>query len=574
MRLDQGKGSRKMVLMGGKTRKNQGSLTIYLQLIVVSLALFFWALRPLDLVVGSYGVKQKEIYINVAAHREVREVYDDLLKATSFGESLLYNDNLTGRIVWNEAQFMESLINMYEVTKDRQYLEIFVEHADHVLQMRDDHAGRTDYAGRLRPGWQTGAYYTLGVPVITPDEQGHPSLEIQGIHRAGNNYTVVEIAEEDGGYFTLLVRNNFRRSEPLEVRFEGLTLENVEEKVNTNLSPNSWIHIRVVGSAPPSSGVWALKETYRMVIHELHTPIIGIPFLRFADLVFRSPELVIYRPKAEKYVQAFEESFRDYANSWREDTEGGYFVFEPGGKFWASGLPVPYNGLSANGRFLLWLYRVTGNTDYLQKAAALAQKVRAGMTFLPDGTMTMPYWIKESLPYTGWEDRNSDPVNGLYVRADPDRATEDVSHFSLTLRFMVEAWQMGVVFQDDDLKAVARTFVERLWKPSNAKVEELCDSDWRKGFFLAHNLDGNGRAYDYAIATFVLLSRWEPTMLARALKVYKARYKDVDCIDIDYLYGEVMLGWSVLALKTIGYRIYLPLLLRSWGLSYLLGRLP
>ncbi|MGB9774874.1 MAG: hypothetical protein ACPL4I_12825, partial [Bacteroidota bacterium] len=439
----------------------------------------------------------------------------------------------------------------YDLTKDARYLEIFVEHADSVLQVRDDRAGRPDYAGRLRPGWQAGAYYTLGVPVIIPDEQGRPALEIQGIHRAGNDHTVVEITQEDGGHFTLRVRNDFRRSEPLEVKFGDLTLETVEKVVNANLSPNNWVRVRVVGSAPPASGVWPLKETYWMVIHELHTPIIGIPFLRFADLVFRSSGLATYQSKAEKYVQAFEQSFRDYASSWREDAEGGYFVFEPGGKFWASGLPLPYNGLSADGRFLLWLYRVTGNIDYLERAAAVARKVRAGITFLPDGTMTMPYWIKDTLPYTGWENRDSDPVNGLFSRSDPDRGTEDVSHFSLTLRFMVEAWQMGVVFQADDLKAVARAFNQRLWKPSNAKTEELCNPDWRSGFFLAHNLDGNGRAYDYAIATFALLSHWEPMILYRALEVYRARYKDVGCLDIDYLYGEVMLGWSILALKGV-----------------------
>jgi len=480
---------------------------------------------------------------------EPQEVYDELLRATSFGKSLLYNDNLIGRIVWNEAQFMESLLNMYEATKNRQYLDIFVEHADHVLQMRDDHAGRPDYAGRLRPGWQAGGYYTLGVPVIIPDEQGRPSIEVQGIHRAGNNHTTVEISHEEGGRFTLLIRNDFRRSTPLEVKFEGLTFDTVEEIVNANLSPDSWVRVRVVGSAPPASGVWPLKETYRMVIHELHTPIIGVPFLKFADLVFRNPELAIYQPKAEKYVQAFEESFRDYANSWREDSEGGYFVFEPGGKLWVSGLPVPYNGLSANGRFLLWLWRVTGNADYLRKATALARKVRAGITFLPDGTMTMPYWVKESLPYTGWEDRHGGPVSGLYTRFDSDRATEDVSHFTLTLRFVVEAYHMGVIFQEEDLRAIARTFVKRLWKPLNAKNEELCDSDWRKGFFLAHNLDGKSRAYDYAIATFALLSRWEPAILTRALEVYESRYKDVRCLDIDYLYGDVMLGWSILALQ-------------------------
>ncbi|MBC7344230.1 MAG: hypothetical protein H5U03_02165, partial [Clostridia bacterium] len=380
---------------------------------------------------GLQGCRHSPTTVETMSFQEAREVYDALLEATSFGDALLYNDNLTGRIVWNEAQFMESLVNMYELTKDSRYLELFIKHADHVLRMRDDRAGRADYAGRLRPGWQTGGHYTLGVPVIIPDEQGELALEVQGIHRSGNDHTVIEIVWEGGGRFTLIVRNDFRRAKPLEVRFEGLTMETAEAVVNRDLSPDSWIRIRVLANSLPLQGNYALTETYRMVLHELHTPIIGIPFLRFADLVFREPALSAYQSLAQDYVKAFEESFRDYQNSWREDAAGGYFVFEPNGKFWASGLPVPYNGLSANGRFLLWLWRVTGNADYLEKAAALARKVRAGITFLSDGTMTMPYWVKGSLHYTGWEGMSADPVNGLYTRCEPDPATEDVSHFSL-----------------------------------------------------------------------------------------------------------------------------------------------
>jgi hypothetical protein len=116
---------------------------------------------------------------------------------------------------------------------------------------------------------------------------------------------------------------------------------------------------------------------------------------------------------------------------------------------------------------------------------------------------------------------------------------------------MVEAWQAGLVFQDNDLKVVSRTFSTKIWKPSRAKSDELCDPDWRKGFYLAHNLDGKSQAYDYAIATFVLLSRWEPSILNRGLEVYRARYKYVQCIDVDYLYGEIMLGWSIIALRSL-----------------------
>jgi len=466
-----------------------------------------------------------------SSYEKAKKVYDDLLNSTGSGDALLYSDNLNGRIVWNEVYFMESLLNMYEATSDPRYLDIYIKHADHVLSIRDDHAGRLDYAGRLRPGWQMASYYTLGVPVIIPDKEGNPSLEVQAVHRAGNDHTLVEILPYEGQQFTIVVRNDFRRSEPLEVVFEDLTIETVENVVNANLTPDSWIRVRVIGKAPPVWGIWQLNETYRMVLHELHTPIIGTPFLRFSDIVFREKSLAKYMQKAEEYVHAFEESARDYESSWRQDQDGGFFIFEPGGKYWASGLEVPYNALSANGRFFLLLYRTTGDLRYLEKAHALARKVRAGMVFHPDGTMTMSYWVVGSLPYTGWKNRTVDTVNGLYPECAPDQATEDVSHFTLTLRFMVEAWQMGVVFEDEDLKAVARTFSERLWKPTPAAADELCDPDWRKGFYLAHNLDGNSHAYDYAAATFALLSHWDATILNRAFEVYTSRYCDITCVD-------------------------------------------
>lgn len=331
------------------------------------------------------------------------------------------------------------------------------------------------------------------------------------------------------------------------VTFENLSLETAEKVINANLTPASLIRVRAIGDSPPAQGIWQLNETYRMVLHELHTPIIGTPFLRFSDLVFRDNRLASYRHKAYEYVHAFEESARDYESSWRQDRDGGFFIFEPGGKYWASGLEVPYNALSANGRFFLLLYRTTGDVRYLERANALARKVRAGLIFHPDGTMTMSYWVKDSLPYTGWKNRTSDPVNGLYPECAPDPATEDVSHFMLTLRFMVEAWYMGVVFEEEDLEGVARTFTEHLWKPSAVVADELCDPDWRKGFYLAHNLDGKSHAYDYAAATFTLLSRWDATILNHAFEVYRSRYSNISCIDNDYLYGEVMLGWSVLA---------------------------
>lgn len=63
--------------------------------------------------------------------QEPLKIYNMLLEETSLGDDILYDNNLTGRIVWNEVPFMESLINVYELTREKRYIELFVKHADH-----------------------------------------------------------------------------------------------------------------------------------------------------------------------------------------------------------------------------------------------------------------------------------------------------------------------------------------------------------------------------------------------------------------------------------------------------------
>ena len=139
-------------------------------------------------------------------------IYRQLLAASDGGQRFLYDDNHTGRIVWNQQYFLESLVNMYKATGQTHYLDLFVQQADHVLARRDDRAERKDYSGRSRPGWLSGAYYTLGIPVIILDEQAKPSLRVQAIRRGGNNHTTVEI-QRRGDRFDLIVKNDFRREE-------------------------------------------------------------------------------------------------------------------------------------------------------------------------------------------------------------------------------------------------------------------------------------------------------------------------------------------------------------------------
>jgi hypothetical protein len=192
---------------------------------------------------------------------------------------------------------MESLINMYEVTGDKKYIDIFVKHADHVMEIRDDSACRWDFMGKVRPGWQTGAYYTLGIPKIIPDVEGFPSIEIQAVHRTGNGNTSVEVISGRSDEFTVIIRNDFRKKSHVIQKYEHLNMRTVEEDINSFLSPEDWIRIKKYGSKPPAPGIYYLKETYRMVLHELHTPLIGVPFLRFAALVFEKNNCNVTRQR-------------------------------------------------------------------------------------------------------------------------------------------------------------------------------------------------------------------------------------------------------------------------------------
>lgn len=82
-------------------------------------------------------------------------IYKSFLTFTNNGSSFLYEDNLYGRIAWNQQYFMESLIYMYEVTGAAYYLDLFTQQADYVFALRADKTGHRDFSNQSRPGWLT-----------------------------------------------------------------------------------------------------------------------------------------------------------------------------------------------------------------------------------------------------------------------------------------------------------------------------------------------------------------------------------------------------------------------------------
>lgn len=505
-----------------------------------------WSARVIFLIVALavlylYGSRAWETHSLEMGSSESTNVWIDqynfLLTYALNNVLFRYQDNFTGRIVWNSAYFLDSLLNMFELTRDVFYLEIFVQFAQNVLAVRDDLAGRPDFAGRLRPGWQVNAYYTLGRPYVLQDVEGRPTLLVQAIRTGGNNYTTVYIQKSQGASFNLELRNSFRRNAPLIIRYDDLTMENVEHVVNANLSPRSLIRVQRLGSRPPQEGEYALKDTYAAVLHGIHTPAINIPFVRFAVLV-RKYGLGQYYSIANEYLIRAQESFMDYQHLWREEKDSGYYIFDPQVPFWSAGFPVPYNALGLHGRFLLWLYMATKAPEYQRKTEALLSKIQTGITITPQGILRMPYWYGR--PFQGWSTPEQGPAHRLYAQGPAFKASEDVSHFSLTLQFLFDAYDFDLFHDEQLLQAAAKTFVQVLVKPE-------CPLEG-PGKFLAHSLEGKGCIAGYPAGIFVRLAKFDPAIWDLAVDIYQAAYASPENIDPDYEYGYVLLGWSWIAL--------------------------
>ncbi|MEK0337533.1 MAG: hypothetical protein QQN41_08890, partial [Nitrosopumilus sp.] len=73
---------------------------------------------------------------NVLAHSNTRyhqyyleskNIYNTILNSWNDGSALKDINNIAGGIVWGEAYILESLLEMYEATKDTSYLAIFID---------------------------------------------------------------------------------------------------------------------------------------------------------------------------------------------------------------------------------------------------------------------------------------------------------------------------------------------------------------------------------------------------------------------------------------------------------------
>ncbi len=182
-------------------------------------------------------------------------------------------------------------------------------------------------------------------------------------------------------------------------------------------------------------------EAYCYVVH---SGMLGYPIAEYARLVAEADlrdevayDGTTFGDKADRYVTAAAEVVAAHDDQWNI---AGYYVFRPDASFLGyPGVDLPLNQSNAMGRLLLVLHDLTGESSYLDKATALAQRFDAQIT-TRDGAHLWNYW------------GGSYSSNG-----------EDVSHAAINVDFAAMCAERGVVFGEADMDAFATTFMDNVY---------------------------------------------------------------------------------------------------------------
>jgi hypothetical protein len=212
-----------------------------------------------------------------------------------------------------------------------------------------------------------------------------------------------------------------------------------------------------------------------------------------------------FAAKAEVYRAAAVATAAYHDDEWND---AGYYVFRASADFLEfAGKDQPLNQSNAMGLALLALHDLTGEAVYLERATALAKRMRGMMTASPAGGLVWNYW------------------GGPYAAPG-----EDISHAALNVEFAVQAAARGVVFTEADLDALATTFLEQVY------IDDKTFADHVGGGAV------NGDSYRAQIG------RWLP-LTARRGSVYAAIHdayqRDYPAADVGS--GSTLLGWAYLA---------------------------
>lgn len=424
-------------------------------------------------------------------------------------------------LAWGESHLMHALVDLYEATGDVKYLNEVARRGDRLLGHRDDRRGVVDGSGQSRPAWSMASKYVVAEGDVK-DAAGQVLFRLRSTPSAYNNLTQVETipaaegAPGGAGRFALRLGNSqFKREE----HFDDLSLDPadarfVEKIVNTPkpthaakagryTEHSNLVRVSVVGAAGtlPAKQAFALRPIPLAYLGYLG--VIYHPMLRLAEIVKANPTLAALNGAADRFVRAAGESYADASRRlWRDGPnpgEGYYLCCEKGESFPFDNVGEPFNYLGRHTAAQLALHRLTGRTEYLERATKMATLFKRRLKHDAERDLyTWNYWY-EPVTTTGWTPANSPSLN--IPNYPPAAAVEDISHGVLDLALVLSARAAGVAFDDRDLRRFANTLLTHVLNPERTNVRRRVDGS-----------AGEYPAYFPALAGWVDLAVVNPTV--------------------------------------------------------------
>jgi len=241
---------------------------------------------------------------------------------------------------------------------------------------------------------------------------------------------------------------------------------------------------------------------------------IAYPFARFSALVKPNSDLhatflnvaLWYEQKATETVRFFDDQYQVAGDHGAYRSADAEYSKHPGAI-------APVNWQAAMGKVLLALYDVTGNQEFLDRAAQLARTIKQELESVANGSYRWHYWIEEP--------------SGSAASA------EDISHGAIDVQFAVMAHDHGLVFDEDDMMRFGATLILNSWN----------GVDWTSSVW------GDGNVISplkHAAALWVDLARFVPNVAAR-IQSYIDSHPSEHLSD----YQAVLYMWSISRLLSL-----------------------
>ena len=251
--------------------------------------------------------------------------------------------------------------------------------------------------------------------------------------------------------------------------------------------------------------------------HAGYVGIVYYPMLKLALRVKNDPKLAAFKPAADRFVAAAEESFAEVIDYWRDGPqadEGYYLNSMPGGATPFDGVCMPFNYQAKMACSELALHQLTNKSIYKTHAVRIATlfKHRLEVKTAPAGELYVwKYWFE---PMTvGWD--ASAKISHHYPTMKPYLVPEDSSHATLDIAMVLAMHDAGLDLRRRRFECFANTFLINVAKEDRSGLNAYVDGK-----------AGNEQFESAAVSGWVPLSGIDPSVYAACRAIYLKRDKE------------------------------------------------